>query len=266
MSLVIDLTGWVVLVTGGGRGVGRGIVESYLAAGADVEICGRTVPEELPRVDGRVARFTAVDVRESDQVEAWVAEIAGTRGRIDVAVNNAGGAPFAGFGDASMGFHRKIVELNFIAAAIVAHAVYPVMSGQAQGGGIINISSISARRPSPGTAMYGAAKAAVESLTGSLAVEWAPLIRVNAVSCGLVVTESAAEHYGDAEEFARIAATIPRGRFAEPREIGDACVMLSSPLANHITGAVLDVDGGGEWPAFLAQSPNSQFQKRPGGL
>jgi NAD(P)-dependent dehydrogenase (short-subunit alcohol dehydrogenase family) len=266
MSLVIDLTGWVVLVTGGGRGVGRGIVESYLSAGAEVEICGRTVPDELPSLDGRTPRFTSVDVREPGQVDAWVADVASARGRIDVAVNNAGGAPFTGFSDASIGFHRKIVELNFMAAAIVSHAVYPVMSAQDQGGVVINITSISARRPSPGTATYGAAKAAVESLTGSLAVEWAPLIRVNAVSCGLVATETASEHYGDAEEFARIAATIPRGRLAEPREIGDACVMLSSPLASHITGAVLDVDGGGEWPAFLAQSPNSQFVKRPGGL
>jgi NAD(P)-dependent dehydrogenase (short-subunit alcohol dehydrogenase family) len=122
---------------------------------------------------------------------------------------------------------------------------------------VLNITSISARRPSPGTAVYGAAKAALESLTGSLAVEWAPRIRVNAVSCGLVATPGSLEHYGDAEQIARVAATIPRGAFATPQEIGAACLLLASPLASHVTGAVLDVDGGGEWPAFLQHTPNA---------
>lgn len=255
MALTIDMTDQVVLVTGGGRGVGDGIVEAYLRAGAEIEICGRSVPETLREHEGRRAHFTSVDLREADQAAAWVQEIAERRGRIDVVVNNAGGAPFAQFADASARFHAKINDLNFMSAVHVALAAHPHLKETS--GSVVNITSISARRPSPGTAVYGAAKAALESLTTSLAVEWAPDIRVNAVSCGLVETPGSADHYGDAEQFARVAATIPRGVFAKPLEIGQACVMLSSPLASHVTGAVLNVDGGGEWPAFLQHTPNA---------
>jgi NAD(P)-dependent dehydrogenase (short-subunit alcohol dehydrogenase family) len=251
------MSGKVVLVTGGARGVGDGIVEMFLRAGAHVEICGRTIPQAPRKVNGKSAYFSQVDVRDAEQVARWVEEIAGRRGRIDVAVNNAGGAPFADFASVSPRLHRKVTELNFLAAAFVSQAVFPVMDAQDSGGVVLNITSISARRPSPGSAVYGAAKAALESLTTSLAVEWAPRVRVNAISCGLVATPGSTDHYGDAEQAARVAATIPRGVFASPDEIGAACVMLASPLAAHITGAVLNVDGGGEWPAFLQHSPNT---------
>ena len=256
MAFTIDLTDKVVLVTGGARGVGDGIVQTFLEAGATVEICGRTAPDELREVAGRTPHFSTVDVRDADQVAAWVADIAARRGRIDVVVNNAGGAPFVDFAEASPRFHAKVNDLNFMATAYVAHATYPLLAASGDGV-LLNITSISARRPSPGTAVYGAAKAAVESLTGSLAVEWAPAVRVNAVSCGLVATPGSADHYGDAEQFAKVAQTIPRGRLATPQEIGAACLLLASPLASHITGAVLPVDGGGEWPAFLQHTPNA---------
>jgi len=255
MALTIDFSGKVVIITGGSRGVGSGIVATFLDADAIVETCGRTRPETLP--DG--VTFSALDVRDPDAVDAWVADVVARRGRIDVAVNNAGGAPFGRFEGGSARYYRALTDLNFLSAAFVARAVQPMMAAQDEGGVVINITSISARRPSPGTAVYGAAKAALESLTGSLAVEWAPKIRVNAVSCGLVATDGAEEHYGDPENYRRIAATIPRGRLAEPAEIGRAVAMLASPLSSHITGAVLDVDGGGEWPAFLTHTPQTAF-------
>ena len=263
MSIVIDLKGWVVLVTGGARGVGAGIVRSFVNAGAIVEICGRTEPdpEAADALEPGTARFSRVDVRDDEQVQAWVADVVERRGRIDVVVNNAGGSPFGRFEQGSARYQQAVTELNFLSAAHVARAVQPVMLRQEHGGSIVNITSISARRPSPGTAIYGAAKAALESLTGSLAVEWAPHIRVNAVSCGLVATEGAVDHYGDEESYARVAATIPRGRLAAPSDIGAACVLLASPQSTHITGAVLDVDGGGEWPAFLAHTPNADSLK-----
>ena len=255
MSFTIDMTGQVVLVTGGARGVGDGIVDVFLRAGAEVEICGRSTPESLREVDGRRPTFTSVDVREADQVVRWVEDVVERHGRLDVAVNNAGGSPFANFRDASVRFHQKITDLNFMATVNVAHAAHKHLA--AAQGSLLNITSISARRPSPGTAVYGAAKAAVESLTTSLAVEWAPDVRVNAISCGLVATPGSTDHYGDEEQAARVAATIPRGVFATPQEIGTACLAIASPLSSHITGAVLNVDGGGEWPAFLAHTPNS---------
>ncbi|MEU5612844.1 SDR family oxidoreductase [Streptomyces sparsogenes] len=258
MTLQLDMSGKVVLVTGGTRGVGDGVAEMFLRAGADVEICGRTAPPAARAGEGRPARFSRVDVRDAEQVARWIEEVAARRGRIDVAVNNAGGAPFADFATASPRFHRKVTELNFLAPVFVCGAVFPVMDGQAGGGVVLNITSVSARRPSPGSAVYGAAKAALESLTRSLAVEWAPRVRVNAISCGLVATPGSTGHYGSAEQAARIAATIPRGVFARPEDVGAACVMLASPLAAHITGAVLNVDGGGEWPAFLQHSPNAR--------
>ncbi len=266
MALSIDYDGWVVLVTGGGRGVGVGIVERFLEAGAHVEFCGRNEPADIPQFAGRAAHFTAVDVRDPDQVEAWVQDVAARHGRIDVVVNNAGGSPFGRFVDGSPRYLRAITELNFLSVAFMARAVYPVFARQENGGSLINISSLSGQRQSPGTAVYGAAKAAVESLTASLAAEWAPHIRVNAVRCGMVETEGAAGHYGDEEGYAKVAQTIPRGRLAQPAEIGAACVMLASPLSSHITGAVLAVDGGGEWPAFLAYTPHADTVLRPEGV
>lgn len=261
MVIELDFTGMVVLVTGGAKGVGDGIVSVFLEAGADVEICGRNHPEHLREQEGRVPHFTSVDVRDAEAVADWVAQVRARRGRIDVVVNNAGGSPFANFSDASTRYADKVTALNFMSAAYVAHAAYPAL--RESGGSVVNITSISARRPSPGTAVYGAAKAALESLTTSLAVEWAPDVRINAVSCGLVATPGSLDHYGVAEQYARVAATIPRGVFAQPEEIGRACLMLASPLASHITGAVLNVDGGGEWPAFLQHTPNATPASAP---
>ncbi len=252
----IDYSGQVVLITGGAKGVGAGISETFLAAGAAVEVCGRNRPEDLPSVDTNSVVFREVDVRDEDQVAAWVADVVERHGRIDVAVNNAGGAPFAYFAEASPRFHRRVTELNFFGALFLSHAVHPIMAAQETGGVVLNITSISARRASPGTAVYGAAKAALENLTSSLAVEWAPKVRVNAISCGLVATPGAVDHYGDQAQFEAVARTIPAGRFASPADIGAACAMLASQYSRHITGAVLDVDGGGEWPAFLEHTPN----------
>lgn len=251
MSIALDFTGKVVAITGGSKGVGRGIVDRFLEAGATVEYCARTEPESP--IEG--ATFTAVDVRNADQVADWINGVAERNSRLDVLVNNVGGSPFSAFKDGSPRYQQAIMEINFLSAAFACHAAYPHL--EKTRGSVVNITSISARRPSPGTAIYGAAKAALESLTQSLAAEWAPRIRVNAISSGLVATESADGHYGSAEQLAGVAASIPRGRLANPLELGAACVMLASDLSSHTTGAILNVDGGGEWPAFLAHTPNA---------
>ncbi len=122
---------------------------------------------------------------------------------------------------------------------------------QSQGGSIINVASVSGRRPTPGTAAYGAAKAGVESLTNTLAVEWAPKVRVNALVVGMVETEQADLFYGDADSIAAISANVPLGRLAKPADVGWAAAFLASDAASYISGASLEVHGGGEPPHYL---------------
>ena len=241
----------VVLVTGGTKGIGRGIAAAFLKAGARVVVCARTAPETLPAADGRQAEFIGCDVREADAVRALVATVVERHGRLDVLVNNAGGAPPADAATASPRFHESIVRLNLIAPLHLAQAANATMQGQAGGGVIVFIGSVSAVRPSPGTAAYGAAKAGVLSLVSSLAVEWAPKVRVVAVSPGLVRTEQSPLHYGDEQGIAAVGATIPAGRLAEPEDVANACLFMASPRAAYVNGTHLLLHGGGEKPAFL---------------
>jgi NAD(P)-dependent dehydrogenase (short-subunit alcohol dehydrogenase family) len=251
MSVSLDLTGTVAVVTGGGKGVGRGITRRFLEAGADVVICGRTAPETLPSAAGHTAVFVAADVRDVEQIDRVVAATLERCGRLDVLVNNAGGAPPADAATASPRFAETIIRLNLLAPLNFAQRANAVMQRQERGGVVINIASVSALRPSPGTAAYGAAKAGLLSLTQSLAVEWAPKVRVNAVAAGMIRTEQSELHYGDAAGLAAVAATVPLGRLGEPADVGDACLFLASPLAGYVSGATLVLHGGGEKPAFL---------------
>ena len=254
----LDMSGKVVIVTGGGRGVGKGIAERFLEAGADVVICGRNEPEKLPEAGGRAAVFTSGDVKEVEQIAAVVAFVKERFGRLDVLVNNAGGAPLADAATASARFSESIIKLNLIAALNFSQAANAVMQEQEEGGVILSISSVSGIRPSPGTAAYGAAKAGLRSLTESLAIEWAPKVRVVCVTAGMIATEQAILHYGDEEGIASVGASIPLGRMGSPRDVGDACLFLASPLASYISGTSLLVHGGGEVPAFLAAAKNTQ--------
>lgn len=249
-NIDLGLAGKVVLVTGGVRGVGAGISTVFREAGAVVVTCARRRADEGSDVAD--LEFYSVDLRDAEAVRAMIEGIVADHGRLDVVVNNAGGAPFALAAEASANFHAKIVALNLLSALTVAQEANRVM--QPTGGAIINISSVSGHRPSPGTASYGAAKAGVDSLTQSLAVEWAPAVRINSVVVGPVKTELAEMHYGDSDGVAAVDATIPMGRMADPRDVGQAAAFLASPLAAYITGAELLVHGGGEKPAFLSAS------------
>lgn len=254
MTEAMDYRGRVVLVTGGTKGIGRVLTERFLAWGADVMTCGRTEPDSLPTVDGRTAGFLAADLRDAEQAAAVVDAAVERFGDLHVVVNNAGGAPPADAATASPRFSESIIRLNLLAPLHVAqraHQQFLELRTDEDPGVVVNIASVSATRPSPGTAAYGAAKAGLLSLTQSLAVEWAPRTRVVAVVAGLILTEQAHLHYGDEESIARVAATVPAGRLGTPDDLAEACRWLGSPLASYVTGSVITLHGGGERPAFL---------------
>ncbi len=258
MDNPLDLSGKVAIVTGGGRGVGRGISERFLGAGAQVIICGRKAPEALPEASGRQAHFVEADVRDVEQISNVVAFAREQGGRLDVLVNNAGGSPVADAATASPRFSESIIRLNMIAPMNFAQQANAVMQEQNDGGCIINIASVSAIRPSPGTAAYGAAKAGLLSLTQTLAVEWAPKVRVNAITAGMIRTELAHLHYGDEAGIASVGATVPLGRMGEPSDVGNVCLFLASSLASYVSGASILMHGGGERPAFLDAAKNTK--------
>jgi NAD(P)-dependent dehydrogenase (short-subunit alcohol dehydrogenase family) len=240
--------GQTVLVTGGCRGIGLGIAMRFATAGASVVVCCRHEPETLPPN----VSFVAADVREPDQIDAAVHACVERHGRLDVLVNNAGGSPPAETATASPRFSAGVIALNLTAPIVCAQRANAVMQLQDTGGTILNIASVSGVRPSPDTLAYGAAKAGLLNATQTMAVEFGPKVRVNALVIGYVLTEQSNLFYGDAVGIAAVAATIPLGRLADPSDIGDVCLFLASPLASYVTGAQLLVHGGGERPAYIA--------------
>ncbi|MFE7440988.1 SDR family oxidoreductase [Streptomyces chartreusis] len=237
----MGLDGKVVVVTGGTRGVGAGVTRAFAEAGAQVVICARRPPEvTLPGVE-----FRPLDLRDPAAVRDFFAALP----RLDVLVNNAGGTPYRRLTDADAERHARVIELNLVAPLTASLAAYEHL--ERSRGSVVMIGSVSGGRPSPGSAAYGAAKAGLENLARSMAVEWAPRVRVNTLVVGMVRTELSHLHYGGEEGIASVSRTVPLGRLAEPSDIGAAAVFLASDAAAYISGASLHVHGGGERPAFL---------------
>ncbi|MDR6978195.1 NAD(P)-dependent dehydrogenase (short-subunit alcohol dehydrogenase family) [Streptomyces sp. 3330] len=237
----MELDGKVAVVTGGTRGVGAGIARSLARAGAQVVVCARRPPEH-PLEE---AEFRPLDVRDADAVRHFFTDLA----RLDVLVNNAGGAPYRPLAHADAARHARVIELNLLAPLTVSLAAYDHL--KRAGGSVVMIGSVSGSRPSPGTAAYGAAKAGLENLARSMAVEWAPEVRVNTLVVGMVRTELTHLHYGGEDGVEAVARTVPLGRLALPADVGAAAVFLASDAARYISGASLLLHGGGERPAFL---------------
>lgn len=246
-SVTYDFSGKVAIVTGGTRGLGRQIALRLAESGCKVAVCGRNAPDDLPVG----VTFHQADIRDADQAKAFVDAVVAAHGRIDILVNNAGGSPASDVATASPRFIDAILKLNLVGPLYMAQAVHPHMVSQ-KGGSIINIASVSGARPSPGTSVYGMAKAGLLNLTQSLAQEWGrDAIRVNAIVAGLMTTENAEATYGDAEAQAAVGNSMPLGRMGTGDDLAGAVLWLSSNDAAWVSGARLQVDGGGERPYFL---------------
>ncbi len=253
-----DFTGKIVLVTGGAGHIGRAICAHFLASGATVIACGRREPEVAVTHEGTRARFICADIREPEACQQMIETITADYGRLDVLVNNAGGGPPVAAATASASLTQKIIALNLVAPMVLSQQAHAALAAGEQPGVIINIASVSGVRPSPGSAAYGAAKAGLVSATQSLAMEWGPTVRVNAIVVGLVHNEAGYEHYGGEEGLRKVADMLPLKRMAEPADIARAALMLCSSDAAYISGASLEVHGGGEVPVFLHLASEAQ--------
>ena len=245
------MNGQVVIVTGGTKGIGRHIAQRFLDAGAQVAVCARSHPDSLPQSGSRTASFHRCDVRDAASCRAFVDAVGETHGRVDVLVNNAGGSPPVDAATVSPRFSEAIIALNLTAPLHLSQAAYRWMATLPDGGSIVNIASVAGQRPAPSTAAYGAAKAGLLNLTGSLAQEWGPKIRVNAIVAGLMQTEQTDLSYGSQAAQDELSAVLPLRRMGRGEDIALAALYLASPMAAFVSGATLEVHGGGEPPLFL---------------
>lgn len=250
------LRGKVALVTGGGTGIGFGIARCLASAGANVAIASRK-PEHLKAAVDKLGQYgtkvTAVEtnVRDREAVERMVQETVAQLGRVDILVNNAAGNFYAPSATLSPNAWKAVVETDLYGTFYCCQAVHPVM--QKQGfGRIVSISMTLHYRGWPLMAHATAAKAGVDALTRTLALEWAPDgITVNAIAPGPVPTEGVLKAFtppnADAPDVFALEAKakeIPMGRWGEPDDIGQMAVYLASPAGNWITGSIFVVDGG----------------------
>ena len=262
----------VAVITGGGSGIGRGIADTLAALGAHVVLASRkqervdAAAAEIRAAGGR-ASAVAVDVREAERVQQVVAQVREAHGRIDLLVNNAAGNFYAPSETLTANAWKSVVEIDLYGTFFCSQAVLPVMRGQG-GGSIVNISMTLHYRGWPLMAHATAAKAGIDALTRTLAVEWArDRVRVNAIAPGPIPTEGVrkaftppptAEGVPDVFAVDRAMASyakkaIPLQRWGAPADIGNMVAFLMSPAASWITGAILVVDGG-EWLAKTAPS------------
>jgi len=247
---LFDLTGKTALVTGASRGIGRAIAEAYAAAGADVALVARDTEKlaevaDLVESSGRKALVLPCDVTDRDAVVRAVAEVLGVFGQLDVVVNNAGGTSFmAPFGDLRFSGWEKVMRLNVDSIVHVCQAVGPHLLERRRGS-VINVASVAALQGTPGLAPYGASKAAVVSLTRSLAMEWGPAgVRVNALCPGWTATDLNRNLWENEASARAMVARVPLQRWGRAEEMSGPAVFLASDASSFVTGQALVVDGG----------------------
>tara|TARA_Y100000389_G_scaffold44693_1_gene39423 strand:- start:8569 stop:9339 length:771 start_codon:yes stop_codon:yes gene_type:complete len=247
----INFKNKTVVITGGSKGIGLDITKTFLKHQANVIVLARNKPKRKIQSKGNAGYFIECDIRNTDSIDSAIKDIASKYKSIDVLINNAGGAPMADSLTASPKFHEAIIDLNLTAPLNLSQKIAKKMIKQKTVSNIINISSVTATRPTPGSAAYGAAKGALVNLTKTLAVEWAPKIKVNSIIVGYIETENSILHYGSKSEIKKVAKTIPLKRMGQPQDVANACIFFASNLAEWVTGSAMEVHGGGESPAYL---------------
>jgi NAD(P)-dependent dehydrogenase (short-subunit alcohol dehydrogenase family) len=247
----INFKNKTVVITGGSKGIGLEITKTFLKHQANVIILARNKPKRKIQSKSNAGYFIECDIRNIESIDSAIKDISSKYKSIDVLINNAGGAPMADSLTASPKFHEAIIDLNLTAPLNLSQKIAKKMIKQKTVSNIINISSVTATRPTPGSAAYGAAKGALVNLTKTLAVEWAPKIKVNSIIVGYIETENSILHYGSKSEIKKVAKTIPLKRMGQPQDVANACVFFASDMAEWVTGSALEVHGGGESPAYL---------------
>ena len=243
------LDGLSALVTGATGDIGQAIARALARQGASITLLARSVDrlEALAASmedDGAVVQTAACDVTDIEQVSATAERVQSETGDLDIIINNAGGARFlANPLDINLSGWKKTIDLNLTSPFTVATAFGKSMVERGSGT-IVNVGSVSGLRHLPGMTAYSAAKGGLYSLTRALAREWAHQgVRVNAVAPGYIDT-SGWDAFDKAEVEESAGLKIPLGRWANPAEVAEPVVFLSSPAASYITGSILVVDGG----------------------
>ncbi|WP_246999999.1 SDR family NAD(P)-dependent oxidoreductase [Halosolutus gelatinilyticus] len=254
MSELFDLSGRVALVTGGGRGIGRAIAVELATAGAAVVPAARSTDEietvaETIDDDGGDALAVPADVTDPDDVTNAIAAAEDAFGPVDVVVNNAGFNPDDALGrpeDVPAESFDRVLGVNLDGAYEVTTAAADSLL-ESDGGSVINVASVGGLVGLPRQHPYVASKHGLVGLTKSVALDWAPDVRVNAIAPGYVSTELTEDLEANEELRRSILDRTPLGRFADPEEIAGPAVFLASDAASYVTGAVLAADGG--WTA-----------------
>lgn len=245
-SASFDYGGKVVVVTGASRGIGAAVAEAFAEAGASVVLHGRDKQaleerrEHLTMLGAPVVVVSG-DIRVPETAESIVSAAVAAYGTVDVLVNNAGGNFAVPLHELTENGWHALIDTNLSGVFHCAKACHRVFQRRG-GGSVINVGSVAGEHAHPRRAAYAAAKAAVVSLTKSMAWEWGPSIRVNCVAPGAIRTD--ASRFADDEGTAEVTRYIPMGRLGTVADVADACLFLGSQAASFITGETLHVDGG----------------------
>jgi NAD(P)-dependent dehydrogenase (short-subunit alcohol dehydrogenase family) len=243
---VFELTGKTALITGASRGIGAAIAAAFVAAGAKVALNSRG-EEQLRATADEVGGALVLpgDVTDQETARAVVTGAIDGLGQLDVVVNNVGGnGVMVPFPQLRFPGWTKVMRLNVESAVHVLQAAAPHML-ERRTGSVINVASVAGLSATPAMAQYGASKAALISLTRTLAVEWASTgVRVNALCPGWTATDLNRTLWENEEIYAGLTATIPMGRWAKAEEMTGPAVFLASDASSFMTGQTLVVDGG----------------------